>query len=199
MGRIMTLRGKFQTAFGAAASYGDTAGKIIFEYESPDRTRAWKIRKALAWVQAPIGTGGTGRAWWAVSLLTDQLQNDFIQITDAASANKYLNAIGPADNRSVAWMTQDMIRRDNVNADWLTAHGATSEQATSLQVDVDRYITNELYIVSYGVTEGALHELDASYYIELEEVKLSPSESLFAQLKGTGQEVGTTISGFHES
>lgn len=199
MGRIMTLRGTFETSFGAASSYGAAAGQLIFEYESPDRTRAWKIRKAIAWIGEPISTGGTGRAWWAVSLLTDQIAPEFIQITSAATANRYLHAIGPADNRSIGWMTQDMIRRDNVNADWLTAHGATPTQATELQVDVDRYITNELYIVSYGVSEGSLQVLEGAYYIELEEVNLTPSQSLFAQLKGTGQEVGPTFRGFPDS
>jgi len=187
MGRIMTLRGDFPSQFGTAATYGVAAGRKVFDYESPDRSRAWKVRRAVVWIQEATGTGGgDARALWQVSLLTDKLQRDFAAISSSGTANRYQRAIGPSDNRSIAWMSQDMLIRDNVNADWIAPHGAINH-GTELLCDADRIVTNELYIVSYGLTEGALFTYTASYYIELEEVKLSPSESLFAQLKGVGQ------------
>ena len=197
MGRIMTLRGDWTTSFGTAATFGVAAGKRIFEYESPDRSRGWKVRRAVVWIQgATGGGGGDARALWQVSLLTDQLQKSFPTITTAATANRYQKSIGPADNRSIAWMSQDMLIRDNVTADWIVPHGAMNH-GTELLCDADRIITNDLYILSYGLTEGALeHYTGASYYIELEEVKLTPSESLFAQLKGMGQNTDKEFRGF---
>lgn len=199
MGRIMTLRGDWLTSFGTAATYGVAGGAKIFEYESPDRTRGWKVRRCVVWIQGATGTGGgDARALWQVSLLTDQLGKDFTSITNAATANRFQKAIGPADNRSIAWMTQDMLIRDNVNADWIVGHGGTTT-GMELLCDADRVITNELYIVSYGLSEGALFTYPgAAYYIELEEVKLSPAESLFAQLKGMGQNTDKEFRGFPE-
>ena len=58
-------------------------------------------------------------------------------------------------------------------------------------LDVDRLITNELWIHSFGVTEGTADlEIQANYYIELELTKITPSESVLQQLKGQGQSVG---------
>ena len=91
----------------------------------------------------------------------------------------------------IAWATQDMLIRDNTNADWIAPHGATSKAAIELICDFDRLITNELYIMTYGLTEGSsIEDLTANYYIELEEIKLTPSSSVFQQLKGVGQEAG---------
>jgi len=196
MGRIMTLRGDWTTALGAHTTYGIALGKLIFEYESPDRSKGWKVRRAVAWIQGATGLGGgDARALWQVSLLTDQLGFGVTAITDYASANRFQKAIGPGDNRSIAWATQDMLIRDNSNADWIVPHGAMNH-GTELLVDADRVVTNELYIVSYGLTEGSTIEYQASYYIELEEVKLTPSESLFAQLKGMGQNTDKEFRGF---
>jgi len=202
MGRTMTLRGSWTTSFGAATSFGLAAGRLIFEYESPDRTRAWKVRYASAWVQECMvgATGNDQRALWQVSLLTDQLDSQQSKILDQATANRYQKAIGPADNRSIGWIQEDMLIRDNVTADWIGPDNGSSRSQMEFVLDADRIITNELYIVSYGLTEGVLLEdIECSYYIELEEIKLTAQESLFAQLKGTGQEVGPQFRGFPSS
>ena len=203
MGRTMTLRGNFLTSFGTATTYGMVNGKLIFEYESPDRTRGWRVRYAAVWCQeATQGTsGGDARALWQIALSTDQIGRTQSKITDGATARRYQRAIGAGDNRMIAWATQDMLIRDNVDADWIAPHGATSRAATELICDYDRVITNELYILTYGVTEGSsIEDLVANYYIELEEINLTPSASVFQQLKGVGQEAGPGDgSGFPQS
>jgi len=188
MGRIMTLRGSFDAEFRTA--YGAVGGRLIFEYESPDRTRAWKVRRACVNIQEPTGTGGgDGRALWQCALLTDQIGPTQAKVTSGVTANRYQRAIGPADNRSIAWSTTDMVLRDNVTSDWIAPHGNANPSWIEMVCDAQRIVTNELYILSYGLTTGPDYTWGAAYYIELEEVKLSPSESLFNQLKGTGQEV----------
>ena len=190
MGRTMTLRGNFPVAFGNASNFGAVDGRKIFEYASVNSRRGWKVRRAYAWIQEPVGLGGgDGRALWSCSLMTDKIQGGFVSgITSAATANDFLRAIGPSDNRSIGWLTQDMIIRDNVNADWVAPHGATQGRATEMITDADRIITNELYIVSYGLSEADGITYEGSFYIELEEIKLSPARSLFQQLKGMGQD-----------
>ena len=193
MGRTMTLRGNFLTSFGTATTYGMVNGKLIFEYESPDRTRGWRVRYAAVWCQeATQGTsGGDNRALWQIALSTDQIGRTQSKITDGVTARRYQRAIGAGDNRMIAWATQDMLIRDNTSADWIAPHGATSRAATELICDYDRVITNELYILTYGLTEGStIEDLTANYYIELEEINLTPSASVFQQLKGVGQEAG---------
>lgn len=191
MGRVMTLRGEFLTSFGRQTTFGLVNGKLLFEYESPDRTRGWKIRYAAVWCQEALqgGSGGDSRALWQGCLSTDQIGRIQSKIVDADSARLYEQAIGAGDNRTIAWWTQDMLIRDNTDADWIVTHGATSRAATELICDFDRIVTNELYIMTYGVTEGnTIEDLVANYYIELEEVKLTPASSVFQQLKGVGQE-----------
>ena len=61
-------------------------------------------------------------------------------------------------------------------------------------------IRDRLYIMTYGATEGEnIVDLVANYYIELEEVKLTPSGSVFQQLKGIGQEADHEEGGFPTS
>jgi hypothetical protein len=202
MGRVMTLRGEFLTSFGTATTYGLVNGKLLFEYESPDRTRGWKVRYAAVWCQeATQGTsGGDARALWQGCLSTDQIGRIQSKITDGATARRYQSAIGAGDNRTIGWWTQDMLIRDATSADWIAPHGATQRAPTELIIDVDRIITNELYIMTYGVTEGStITDLVANYYIELEEVKLTPSGSVFQQLKGIGQEADHEAGGFPQS
>jgi len=93
-----------------------------------------------------------------------------------------------------------MLIRDATSADWIAPHGATQRAATELICDFDRIITNELYIMTYGVTEGStIEDLVANYYIELEEIKLTPSSSVFQQLKGIGQEADHEVGDFPPS
>ena len=202
MGRVMTLRGEFLTSFGKQTTFGKVNGKLLFEYESSDRTKGWKVRYAAVWCQQITqGTsGGDGRAVWQGCLSTDQISNKQSKVTDAATARRYQSAIGAGDNRTIAWWTQDMLIRDDTDADWIVPHGATSKAATELICDFDRIITNELYIMTYGATEGEnIVDLVANYYIELEEVKLTPSGSVFQQLKGIGQEADHEEGGFPTS
>ena len=202
MGRVMTLRGEFLTSFGKASTFGLTNGRLLFEYESPDRTRGWKVRYAAVWCQqATQGTsGGDARALWQGCLSTDQIGAAQAKVTTGATARRYQSAIGAGDNRTIAWWTQDMLIRDATSADWIAPHGATQRAATELICDFDRIITNELYIMTYGVTEGStIEDLVANYYIELEEIKLTPSSSVFQQLKGIGQEADHEVGDFPPS
>tara|TARA_R100001530_G_scaffold132532_1_gene105031 strand:- start:514 stop:720 length:207 start_codon:yes stop_codon:yes gene_type:complete len=66
-------------------------------------------------------------------------------------------------------------------------------------VDEDRIITNELYILSYGLSEAQNYSYVANYYIVLEEVKLTSTESVFNQIKGIGQDIDHPFNGFPTS
>ena len=59
-------------------------------------------------------------------------------------------------------------------------------------IDFDRIVTNQLYIYALMICNGGVTTpmpVDVNYLIALEEVTLSPSQSVLQQLKGIGQDV----------
>jgi len=195
MGRKMSLRGQVPLTFGALTDYGSANIHEIFNYESVNRKRAWKVNYAVMWVQeALVGTGGLDqRALLQTALTTDGYSRDEINVTSAATARAWERRIGPGDNRSIGWCITDYGSRDNTNTDWVMPHGAATDMGGRLVLDIDRLVTNQLNIATFSVTEStAAINTAMGYYIELEEVSISPSESLFQQLKGVGQDASKT-------
>ena len=191
MGSTMTLRGGFDVNIGKNTSYGASTEHQIFAYESMDRTRAWRITYASVWIQETLhGTGGgDSRALLQCSLSTDTLGP--VTITSGATGREWQRRMGAADNRTIGWTMQDWQTRENTNADFLTpGFGGSGGQGFQLLLDEDRIATNELWLQSFGVTEGTADlELQCNYYIEMEQIKITPSESILQQVKGIGQSV----------
>jgi len=187
MGRAMTLRGSFDMLIGRNTAYGGSTEERLFAYESMDRTRGWRVTYASIWIQELLhGTGGgDSRALAQWTLSTDTL--GAVVISTAATAREWERRMGPGDNRTIAWRTADYQTRENTNADFLVENPGP----TAMILDVDRIVTNELWVQAFGVTEGGADlTLQCGYVIELEEVKISPSESVLQQLKGIGQDIG---------
>lgn len=187
MGRTMSLRGSFDMNVGRATHYGASTEHQVFEYESPSRTKGWKVKRARIWIQECFtgAGGGDSRALVQWSLSTDTLGD--VTITDADTAAEWETRMGAQDNRTIGWLTTDYQNRDNTSADFIVP--AAGWGSHDLLLDADRIVTNELWIQGFGVTEGNTLDLEANYYIELEEVKITPTESVFQQVKGMGQSV----------
>jgi len=191
MGMTMTLRGGFDVNIGRGSSYGASTEHQIFAYESMDRTRAWRITYGSVWIQELLhGTGGgDSRAMVQWTLSTDTLGP--VTISSGATAREWQRRMGAGDNRTIGWTIQDWQTRDNTNADFLTpGFGGSGGQGFQLLLDEDRIATNELWLQAFGVTEGGADlELQCNYYIEMEQIKITPSESILQQVKGIGQSV----------
>lgn len=187
----MTLRGGFDVNIGRNTAYGASTEHQIFAYESMDRTRAWRVTYASVWIQELLhGTGGgDSRAMVQTSLATDTL--GAVTISNGATAREWERRMGAADNRTIGWTIQDWQTRENTNADFLTpGFGGEGGQGFQLLLDEDRVCTNELWLACFGVTEGGADlELQMNYYIEMEQIKITPSESILQQVKGIGQSV----------
>lgn len=189
MGRIMTLRGELDFQFGRSTGFGTGAEHELFSYTSIDRQRAWKVKFARVWVQELINqVGPDQRAVAQFTLATDTLGIRNADVTDIDTAKAWENLMGAGDNRTIGWLTTDYLNRDNTTADFLMQ----SYRAPDMLLDADRIVTNELYLSCYGLHE-ANSDIDTviNYYIELEEMKITPSESILQQLKGIGQDIGT--------
>jgi hypothetical protein len=96
-----------------------------------------------------------------------------------------------SDNRLMGW-TQIHYRGFTTN-NYFVPHASMPEQ-NRLLIDYDRIVTNQLYVYALMVANGGVlappnAPVDINYYIELEEVTLSPSQSVLQQLKGIGQDV----------
>jgi hypothetical protein len=187
MGRVLSLRGSFDMNIGRASFYGASTEHQIFDYESGDRTKGWKVRFARIWMQECYtgSGGGDSRALIQWALSTDTLGS--VTITDGATAAEWENRLGAQDNRTIGWLTTDYQNRDNASQDFIVP--AAGWGSHDLLLDMDRIVTNELWIQGYGITEGNTLDLKANYYIELEEVKISAAESILQQIKGIGQDV----------
>ena len=187
MGKTMTLRGELDMQFGRSSTFGEAREHQIFQYESPDRQRGWRVKYACVWVQEVYNTGaGDGRTIGVYSLATDTLGP--VQITDGDTAKEWLGRMGASDNRTIGWNTQDYQQRDNVDADFIMPTGGMRPQCEFI-LDEDRILTNQLWIQSYGLTEETNLSTKLNYYVVLEALKITPSESVLQQLKGMGQDV----------
>jgi hypothetical protein len=96
--------------------------------------------------------------------------------------------MSPEDNRTVAWVVQDYQNRDAVSADFTIPTSGMSGQAPMI-VDFERMVTSQLWLASFGITDGTTVELDVAYYIELEQVKISENESILQFIKGRAQDI----------
>jgi hypothetical protein len=188
MGRLMTLRGAEDIRIGRATAFGSSSENRIFAYESSDRTKAWRVIRAYFWVQRTItGTaGGDNRACLSAALATDSLGT--VAISDVTTAQEWIDRMGAGDNRTIAWAQQDYQMRDNTDGDMIFCTSGMRNQAEFI-CDADRLLTNELWLTTYGLTETTNLDTQINYYIELEEMKVTPSQSVFQQIKGIGQDI----------
>ena len=169
-----SLRGKY-----SFADNSNGAGVRIFDYVSPDRRRAWKVTRAFFWpitVRASLGGGSATRGVVECALMTD-----------FKKGIEWNNILDPTENRSFGWGVWNGYWRENASSDFIV--GDTHGMAEIL-VDPDTIITKELHIVMCSTTENDVSPVrEWGYMIELEEMKVTPSESVFQQIKGMGQKV----------
>jgi len=148
------------------------------------------------WIQeALVGSGAAdARALLQTALTTDGYFQE-TKITNATTARRWERAIGPGDNRTIGWGLTDYGNRDNVSADWIMPHGAAPDMGNNLVLDPDRLVTSALYIATFAVIEGAttIGPFEMGYCIELEEMTITPIQSLFQQIKGMGQDTDQPV------
>lgn len=152
----------------------------IFDYVSPDRTRAWKVSKAYLWpaeIRADTAGDADGKYVAQATLYTDY-----------AKAAGWLGQLNPADNRSFGWAIWSGYCRDNGSSDFIISHG--TDGIVEFIIDPDTYITKELWLAVSSTKEGTNNpEREWAYLIVFEEYKITSAQSVFQQIKGMGQDV----------
>jgi len=175
MGRVFSFRGKLTVRDNAVV-----ANHMVFDYVSPDRTKAWKVREAYFWPVDwwGIAIGGPGFVAGVAALATDTGKFNQNELTD------------PTENRMIAWGQQTYNHRDD-NVHFVTPN-ATPLGLMRMLVDPDHLITKQLYInIGSACDVDISNEREWGWLIVVEEVKVTPSESVFQQIKGIGQDIDT--------
>lgn len=174
MPRTFSLRGKV-----AANDNQVLANHLVFDYESPDRTRAWKVERAYIWpvdARKASTVSGDGFVLLTAALGTDHGKFNQPELSD------------PTENRLFAWAMQNYNERD-APTDFITPNGFPLNQARFL-VDPDTIITKSLYINITATTDyDESPSREWGWLIILKEMKISPAESVFQQIKGIGQDI----------
>tara|TARA_Y100000310_G_C20539160_1_gene742352 strand:+ start:359 stop:898 length:540 start_codon:yes stop_codon:yes gene_type:complete len=177
MPKAFSLRGVIEIDDNAVMA----APQLAFAYESPNRTKAWRITGAWVWpqeVDKEIGTSDL-QGLAVGTLLTDTASN-------AAGFNGISNV---SDNRQCAWHNAQYNLRAG-GTDFLTRNGAGSPDGFAFLIDEDTVVVNGLYINFGFRTESATSPSRKwNYMITLEEKKVTAWESIFQQIKGMGQDI----------
>jgi len=178
MGRVMTVRGSINTEINA----GTVGEELALSYESPDRTRGWKVTGAWLWlgdVLSQNNISANNNPCLYGSLSTDKLP-DPVRAQNITTID---------DNRLFGWTAIHYRGFDTTN--YYVPH-ATVPADQSFLIDLDRVITNQLYVYAGVFANGGIvipAPVKINYMIALEEIKLDPSQSVLQQLKGIGQDI----------
>ena len=182
MGRVLTVRGSIDTVWNSPRA----TESLVFNYESPDRTKGWKVTGSWIWIDTLSQNTITANNNPAIvaALATDS-------IIPAGAPGVGMDAITTADDNRLFGWTQIHYRGFDTN-DYFVPHASTPASQSFL-LDLDRIVTNELFMNVQCITNGGLpagsNPVKVNYMIALEEVKISPSQSILQQLKGIGQNI----------
>lgn len=163
------------------------AEHVIFAYESKDQTKSWKIKEIQCWLNPMVSSGGDNRA-----ILNYCLSTDFLTppaSTLVADYNEYALQYNASDNRGIAWGMTDYQNRDAVTDDFrvpgqgIIPFGMIADGRRAIN-----YLILNCIIASEGST---IAEADnyVNYRILMEEISVTPSESILHQVRGLAQDV----------
>lgn len=168
---LKTIRGAVQL------TAQEVANLLVFNYESPDRSKAWIVRDAYIWIANPFQANSADTN----AVLIGNLATD----TGTYPRGK---VIDPSDNRTIGWFSKQYISRNGLN-DFQVPNADTLAQNDFL-LDLDRVVTNDLYLnTAYYDEADTTIAPKVAWMIVLEEISISPDQSVLQQLKGVGQDI----------
>lgn len=168
-----SLRGKLSLADNALLP-----AIRVFDYVSPDRTRAWRVKEAHVWPLTVREDTGSDEG---------KILQQFTLYTDDGADTKWNHINDPTENRGFAWAMWAGYVRNNGSDDFITPE---NDAFAKFLVDPDTVVVKELWISCASTTESANAPVrDWGYMIVLEEIKVTPAQSVFQQIKGMAQNV----------
>lgn len=169
-----SLRGKLTLADNAI---GQTIR--IFDYVSPDRTRAWRVKHAHVWPITIREDTGSDEG---------KIAAQFAIATDDGWNTKWDGILDPTENRTFGWALWSGFVRENGSSDFICPE--SGYLTSPFTIDPDTIVVKELWIAMCSTTESGTSPVrDWGYMVVLEEVKVTPAQSIFQQIKGMAQNV----------
>jgi len=173
MSRLLSFRGLITSPDNAI-----TGNQNIFTYQSPDLTRAWKVKSFILFPK-DIRAGGKsdGQFMVCASLATDEIElGQFAEICDVS------------DNRQIGWIQRGYNMRDAPVSDFIA--GPTGLSDSFAIVDPDHIVNRNLYINMYTTSDDSqAASRDYNYLLVLEEVKITENEAILQIVKGVAQDI----------
>lgn len=171
--KLLSFRGQIQVPDNARSIDNN-----IFQYTSPDLTRAWKIESFYIWPKTIRGSTGTGDGQFnmAASLATDTL-----------GSPGFADIMSVEDNRQIGWVNKGYNMRNSAD-DFITSPtGLADNQAI---IDPDHIVNRNLFINMYTTSNFSVAlARDYNYLLILREVKVSESEAILQMVKGVAQDI----------
>lgn len=174
MKRILSFRGNIESSDNAR-----TPDQQIFSYNSPDLTRAWKVKSFYIWPKSVRGETGTadGQLMMCASLATDEI-----------GTPSFDDMMDVSDNRQIGWVARGYNRRNAAVGDFLT--GPTGLEDSAALMDPDHIVNRNLYINLYTTSDSTTSPIRLyNYLLILEEVKISENEAILQIVKGVAQDI----------
>jgi len=173
--RKFSLRGQIE----AVSASGVSEDNLIFSYESNDLTRGWKVKRFHLWFTDPHAWTGASERGTQFAAIFGKLQTD-VQTSTVMDAS---------DNREFGWLTNTY--QLNHSRAQVAQTNPLIQRDVNIVMDMDHVIVRELFL-TLGMYTSSDHEgslMDISYLVEIEEFKVTPTETILQIVKGTGQSV----------
>ncbi len=157
---------------------GESFNNLIFNFESLNRKRAWRIKEAYLWpATATTSVSADDQMMVQANLATDNIR---------ANIDNVLNI---SDTRLFGFLYSQYLLREDGSADFLVPNGFGIRDSQFL-LDPDTIVTNQLYLNARTDSDSVSSNLRKwSYLIVMESLSISPEESILQQLKGIGQDI----------
>jgi len=163
---------------------------VIFAYEAQDQTKSWKIKEIQCWLNPMVESGGDSR-----TILNYCLSTDFLTPATGDTTPEirtFAEQFNASDNRGIAWGMTDYQNRDASTADFrvpgqgIIPFGMIADGRRAINYLILNTITAS---ESSGILPTGAGKNTINYRVLLEEMKVSPEESILHQVRGIAQDV----------
>jgi hypothetical protein len=176
--KILSLRGVIEDV----PCQTGVLDSLLFEYESNDLKKGWKVIDAKIWITKTEFAADTNYRSAKVAI-RGQLQTDIIG--DTSPEGQYTS--DPSDNRAIGWMSASY----ECDANTATGKGFFIPYHDREIVDPDHVITRELRMSTFYDGHSGLEgeKVNVGYLIVLEKQKITDAEFVLQTVKGIAQDI----------
>lgn len=172
--KLLSLRGTIEAADNARV-----VDQLIFTYNSPDLTRAWKIDSFYLWPKTVRATSGTADGQFQISASL---------ATDTIGSVGFDDIMNVEDNRQIGWVSRGYNLRDKGTDDFISAPTGLMD-SQSIQ-DPDHIVNRNLYLNFYSTSDSTVSPTrEYNYLLVLKEMKINENEAILQMVKGVAQDI----------